>query len=133
MAALSLLWPSGTPDAPPLRPAIEHSAKLDALIAAARRKRSLRAAVADDLIAGRTTLAAAVTRCEEIEAEFPELAGEFRAYLETFKYPGRPFNECLARNLLANCSVRLEGEPGRAATILPRLKAELVEFLQTAE
>jgi len=131
-AALVLLWPGRPDEFKPAAQELRRVGQLDALVGAARRKQALKTTVIDGLIAGRLTLAGAVARFEEIEAEFPELATESRAGLEASQ-PGRTYRERLAHSVVAHCTKRLEGQPERAGPVLARLDAELAAFIQSGE
>jgi hypothetical protein len=103
---------------------------LDDRIAAMGRKMELKQAVLDDLIAGRRTLADAVARVREIEDRYPEFADHLRSYLIE-QYPGRGFDECLARNLLQKASYALQYTPDQARAVMARLEAELDAYVRT--
>jgi hypothetical protein len=95
----------------------------DALARAARRR-----AVADDLVAGRTTLARAA-------AEFRALGEASPAYwgLLRLQYPGASDEECVCRNVLAGAEAALLGQPpARRREVMGRLEAELRRHLAGA-
>src|SRR5437764_8003605 len=99
LAALALTWP-GEPAGVVGGQECGYASELDMLLAASRRKQELKAAVYDEVIAGRLPLTAAVERCEGIEGQFPELAETFRVCLRACQ-PGRTFRERLAHCIVA--------------------------------
>jgi len=129
VAALSFLLP-GAPAGP--GPVAVTACPPDALVAACRCKETQKDMVLDDLMAGRCTFARAVTRFEEIEAQFPALADGCRRGLRA-TFPDVPDDDRLAYSVVAHCAVRLRDRPERAVAVLARLDAELAAFVWARE
>jgi hypothetical protein len=85
-----------------------------------------RAAVLDDVIAGRCSL-------PEAAARFWELNRSMSAFhWENFRraYPGATNGERCCRHVIQHVVSRLEDEPNRREAVVGRLKAELAECLR---
>ncbi|MDB5306511.1 MAG: hypothetical protein JWO38_713 [Gemmataceae bacterium] len=88
-------------------------------------------AIADELIADRTTLAAATARLEEINQNrsVPILHGLRRSY----RRPTASDRELYARYAVSKVRARLAEDPARLAEIAPRLNAEFRALVPTDE
>jgi hypothetical protein len=130
VAGVGLFWPGlGQPSAEPGWLARRLYEVDPQLIDASKRKTALKDEVFDDLIAGRQTLADAVVRIQEIEAQFPEFAPLFRQQVELV-FPGSSFEESLARNIVSHCRHRVQTKPDRAGPVVARLETELAAIVQ---
>ena len=99
---------------------------LDDVMAAVVRRRALKQAVVEELLAGRITLRAAAARfraINEAAAAFPW--DEFRR-----AYPGSTDEERHCREVIAQMKVLRWDRPGEMAEVVARLEAELQDCLE---
>jgi hypothetical protein len=134
VAVVILAWPGAAPDPHPdgplprvLAPAGPPGEDLDAALAVSRARVALQSAAINDLIAGRLTLAAAVTRFQEVDRQHPDRGGSIRRSVET-TFPTGTYEESLAHSILSYCEARLLHQPNQAGPVLARLRGELAAF-----
>jgi hypothetical protein len=129
VVVVGLFWPGERPAPEPGADEAGGRGAPTEPIAVLRRKVLRKDAVLKDVIAGRRTLAQAVVSFREIEAQFPDPTGSYRRYLAE-QYPGYSFEECLARNIVAQVEGRLQSDPEQDRSVLARLRAELAEYVK---
>jgi hypothetical protein len=98
---------------------LDHSAALESEATTNRSLQERKGEVADELIAGRLSLAEAADALHEIEVGHH---GDFR--LVRHAYRGLPEDEAACCHALLWARRQLTHDPARAADVLPRLRAE---------